>query len=399
MIKTLRRKFILISMLLVFVVMTVVLAAGLISNQLQFQRDYESALRLELAVDQHFKLRQYFPSTPPTGNQRLFSPRLTFTAIKWGEEGWELRTPWVEVDEHTLQTISSKAMAEQESMGFWSDLGLAYARGDGRIAFINLQNEQAQLNISQWTWTLTYLAALGVFFLLSILLSRWTLRPVERAWQQQQRFVSDASHELRTPLTVILANLDILESEQGNNLWLNAARTEGLMMKKLIENLLFLAHADESLQGIPKQALSLSDLASEMALAYEALAFEKKQILDINIQANLKVQGDKDLLRQLLGILLDNAVKYTPEGGRITVEVKMIREKPQLSIRNTPAYIEKDHLDHLFDRFYRQDSVRNKSEGGYGLGLSIAAEIARQHGANLKVQSNLEDGTCFIVGF
>lgn len=399
MIKTLRRKFILLSMLLVFVVMTVVLAAGLISNQLQFQRDYESGLRRELAIDQHFKLRQNFPAGQPTGGQIPFRPRLTFTAIQNEGGAWELRTPWVEVDADTLAHISQRALTQKEGTGFFSDLGLAYARAEGRIAFINLQNEQAQLHASQWTWALTYLAALGGFFVLAILLSRWTLRPVERAWQQQQRFVSDASHELKTPLTVILANLDILESDQGDSPWLKAARSEGLMMKKLIENLLFLAHADESRQGIPKQALSLSDLVSEMALAFEALAFEKRQTLDSHIKPGLQVQGDPDLLRQLLGILLDNAVKYTPEGGSIAVELKVSRDKPQLTIRNTPAYIEKEHLSHLFDRFYRQDSARSKAEGGYGLGLSIAAEIARQHGASLKVQSDPETGTSFVLGF
>ena len=172
-----------------------------------------------------------------------------------------------------------------------------------------------------------------------------------------------------------------------------------MMMKKLIENLLFLAHADESRQGITKQALSLSELASEMALAFEALAFEKAQTLTSDIQPDIRVQGDKNLLRQLMTILLDNAVKYTPQGGRIGVELKEHRERAELIIRNAPALVEKEHLAHLFDRFYRQDVSRNKSEGGYGLGLSIAAEIARQHGATLKVLSEPGEGTSFILGF
>lgn len=399
MIKTLRRKFILLSMLLVFVVMTVVLAAGLISNQLQFQRDYESGLRRELAMDQHFKLRQNFPAGQPTGGQIPFRPRLAFTAIQNEGGAWELRTPWVEVDADTLAHISQRALTQKEATGFLADLGLAYARAEGRIAFINLQNEQAQLHASQWTWALTYLAALGVFFVLAILLSRWTLRPVERAWQQQQRFVSDASHELKTPLTVILANLDILESDQGDSPWLKAARSEGLMMKKLIENLLFLAHADESRQNITREALSLSDLASETTLAFEAVAFEKSQTLESDIQPGIQVQGDKDLLRQLMTILLDNAVKHTPQGGRIDVALTQHRERAELIIKNAPAFVEKEDLAHLFDRFYRQDTSRNKSDGGYGLGLSIAAEIARQHGATLKAQSEQDEGTSFILGF
>ncbi|NLD52596.1 MAG: GHKL domain-containing protein [Clostridiales bacterium] len=244
---------------------------------------------------------------------------------------------------------------------------------------------------------MVYVGALGLFFLLAMLLSSHALRPAEIAWAQQQRFVSDASHELKTPLTVILANLDILESEQGGSQWLSAARAEGLIMKKLIENLLFLAHADETREIAEHDFVNLSNIVDEISLAFEAPAYEKGLTLNTDIAADQMMRGNADLLRQLLSILLDNAVKYTPEGGTIKVTLKKNMEKLALTVHNSGVHIPQEHLNHLFDRFYRMDPARSNAEGGHGLGLSIAAEIARQHGATLKAFSKPREGTGFCL--
>ncbi len=395
MLKILRRRFVLISMALVFLVMTSVLLAGIISNRLQFTRDYESALRREQAKDVKGQPHESFRTNLPVPGQPPQRPTLTFTAVR-SNGAWHLVTPWMQVDADTLDMLCQRAQDASASSGFWPDLGIAYARQEGRIAFVNLQSEQAQLRSSQWTWGLVYLGALALFFLLALLLSRSALRPVETAWAQQQRFVSDASHELKTPLTVILANLDILENERGGSQWLTAARTEGLMMKKLIENLLFLAHSDEARQPLRREKVSLSDIASETVLAMEALAYEKNLALHSDILPAQMIQGDADLLRRMLGILLDNAVKYTPAGGSIRVTLGKSRDKLALTVHNSKAYIPPEHLAHIFDRFYRMDAARSKGEGGYGLGLSIAAQIARRHGGVLRAYSQEGSGTRFV---
>ncbi len=397
MLKKLKRSFVLINMALVFAVMTAVLAAGLITNEIQFRNAYHLALQKELSLDLLALPRASFRTDLPGRDARERPAKLAFTAIRGRDGGWTLLTPWMQVDADTLTALCERAQGERSDRGFWADSGIAYAKERERIAFVNLQNEYSQLKDSRLAWILIYLGALSVFLLVTLLLSRWALRPVETSWAQQRRFVSDASHELKTPLTVILANLDILEEERGHSPWLAAARSEGLHMRKLIENLLFLAHSDEARQAVKRERVCLSDVVSETALAFEALAYENWLQLHADVAPGLYAQGDRDLLRQLAGILMDNAVKYTPDGGQIDVTLARGRDKLALSVRNTKAYIPPDKLERLFDRFYRLDEARSKTESGYGLGLSIAREIARRHGASLKATSSEETGTCFTL--
>lgn len=397
MLKALKRKFVFINMALVFAVLTAVLAAGLITGNLQFQNEYRFALQRELTLDTMTSPWSTFRTFIPRGNERERAARLAFVAHRGPDGSWAVVTPWMQVDTDTLAQLSDRALGESATSGFWPDNAVAYAKEVDRIAFINLENEYSQLKKSQLTWSLIYLGAMSVFTLVILLLSRWALRPVENSWIQQRRFVSDASHELKTPLTVILANLDILEGEHGNSRWLAAARTEGLHMKKLIENLLFLAHSDEARQTVKQEKVCFSDIVSETTLAFEALAYEKGLHLNSAITSGLFMQGDAGLLRQLAGILIDNALKYTPADGIIDVSLVRQRDKLIFNVKNSQTFIEPDKLDRLFDRFYRLDEAREKSEGGYGLGLSIAAEIARQHGAVLKAASSNEQGTCFFM--
>jgi two-component system sensor histidine kinase CiaH len=397
MLKTLKRKFILINMALVFAVMTAVLAAGLITNQVQFRTDYQLVLQRELSTDDALVSRDFFRMTLTRSDEWEHSTKLAFSAVHKGDGSWLVVPPWIQVDSDALASLCQRALDEHDPSGFWVDSGIAYARKDNRIAFVNLQNEYSQIESSRLAWILIYIGALGVFLLIILLFSRWALRPVEIAWTQQRRFVSDASHELKTPLTVILANLDILEEERGSSPWLTASRSEGLHMKKLIQHLLFLAHSDEAQQKAVNGRVPLSDIVSETALAFEALAFESGLKLNTSIAPGLYTQGDAELLRQLTGILLDNAVKYTPKGGEIDVSLSHQRDQLSLTVRNSNAYIAPDGLERLFDRFYRLDEARVKSEGGYGLGLSIASEIARRHRGTLKASSSKESGTSFTL--
>lgn len=397
MLKTLRRKFVLVSMALIALILTVVLLTGIFFTQMQFIQDYQAAIGLELSWDIRRQRRESFWTNLPPPGQRPQPSKITFTALQDSAGDWKLATPWMQMDQDMLLSLCQRAQAADSPDGFWPDLGIAYAKREGRIAFANLQNEYAQLKNSRLAWILVYVGALGLFFLLSLLLTNRALRPAQAAWVQQQRFISDASHELKTPLTVILANLDILENEQGGNQWLSAARAEGLIMKKLIENLLFLARADEMREPAEHEPVNLSDLADEVSLAFEAPAYEKGLTLDTGITPNLLIRGNADLLRQLLAILLDNAVKYTPKGGKIQVTLKKDADKLSLCVHNSGVYIPQEHLSHLFERFYRMDQARSKAEGGHGLGLAIAAEIARQHGAALKVFSQPDEGTSFTI--
>ena len=210
-----------------------------------------------------------------------------------------------------------------------------------------------------------FLLAGFLIFGLSFFLARMSLRPVEHAFSEQQRFVQDASHELKTPLTVILANLSILKSRPASS--------------------------------IQEEMLSLSQLTEAAALPFTALAFERGLTLETKLEAELYVKGDAQALTQLLAILIDNALKYAKSGSVVTVRLARQKKQTLLSVHNEGEVIPQDALPHLFDRFYRVDKSRARAQGGYDLGLSIAKTIAHAHGGDIRVESSAEHGTCFTT--
>lgn len=247
-----------------------------------------------------------------------------------------------------------------------------------------------------------FLLAGFLIFGLSFFLARMSLRPVEHAFSEQQRFVQDASHELKTPLTVILANLSILKSRpaatiQEEMLWIQNTETEARRMQELTERLLFLAKADSKRLSPKIERLSLSQLTEAAALPFTALAFERGLTLETKLEAELYVKGDARALTQLLAILIDNALKYARSGSVVTVRLARQKKQALLSVHNEGEVIPQDALPHLFDRFYRVDKSRARAQGGYGLGLSIAKTIAHAHGGDIRVESSAEHGTCFTT--
>ena len=247
-----------------------------------------------------------------------------------------------------------------------------------------------------------FLLAGFLIFGLSFFLARMSLRPVEHAFSEQQRFVQDASHELKTPLTVILANLSILKSHptatiREEALWIQNTETEARRMQELTERLLFLAKADAKTLPPRSEVLSLSTLVESTALPFTALAFERKLSLALDISPALSVRGDAQMLAQLLAILLDNALKYAAPGTEVTVRLCRQKKHALLSVHNNGELIPADALPRLFDRFFRVDKSRARAAGGYGLGLSIAKTIANAHGGDIRAASTAEHGTSFTV--
>ena len=243
---------------------------------------------------------------------------------------------------------------------------------------------------------------LTAFFLISLFLARQTLRPVEEAWAQQRRFVADASHELKTPITVILANLGVLlahpdEPIRANRQWLDNSREEAVRMKGLVEDMLFLARSDADQTPMVTERVNLSDLLWSSLLSFEPVAFEQGVEMHSTVEPEIFVQGAASQLQQLFAILLDNAVKYAGEHGKVWVNLRQKEGKTVLTVRNTGDPIPAGSLAHVFDRFYRVDEARTRERGGYGLGLAIAQRIAEGHGGRITAESTRESGTVFCV--
>ena len=178
--------------------------------------------------------------------------------------------------------------------------------------------------------------------------------------------------------------------------WLSYTREEAQRMKGLVEDLLFLAKSDAQRESRARLPVDLSGLVTGCLLPFEPVAFEAGVALESRLSPGLTVTGDEGQLRRLVLILLDNAVKYTPEGGAVTVALVRVQERARLTVHNTGEAIPPEHLEHLFERFYRSDSARTRQAGGYGLGLAIAKSIAEGHRGKISVSSGAE-GTTFTV--
>ena len=251
--------------------------------------------------------------------------------------------------------------------------------------------------------------ALGILVLLGISwkLADWALAPVQRAWDQQRRFVSDASHELKTPLAVILANTQILQRDKAlpadTRRWVDSTAEEAGHMKTLVNDLLQLARADESVAGtadiLKRTDVDLSEIVSSAALEFDAVAFERGTSVEDSVAEGVHVQGDADWLRRMVRILIDNAVKYAAVGTTVKVTLEQRSKGCRLTVNNQGPTIPAEDLPHVFERFYRSDKARTRDggTGGFGLGLAIAKSTVDAHGGSIQCTSDEKSGTTFTV--
>ncbi len=322
------------------------------------------------------------------------------------------------IDETTAETLISKVFASsgrwvpkddgsRQLYGYDKQYSLRYLACQGKdgfryIVFTDVSYEHDNARSFILIALGIFIGAVLLFLVLSHFLAIWALTPAEKAWEQQNRFVADASHELKTPLTVILANLDILSSHKDSTIreqqqWIRNTREEAERMRDLIQDLLFLAKSDANALPVLTGEIDLTECAEDRALNFEALAFENNVTLDTEITKDLKVNGSEGQLKQLLTILLDNAVKYAGPKGHVVIKVFRKQDKAVISVNNTGDPIPAEDIPHIFERFYRADKSRARADGGYGLGLSIAENIVKQHSGNITCTSSREEGTTFRV--
>ena len=238
------------------------------------------------------------------------------------------------------------------------------------------------------------------FLLISILLARWVVRPTERAWNQQQQFVADASHELKTPLAVMMANNSILLSHAGETVesqrrWVESNQLEARQMLDLVNDMLFLARPENAERQQVRDTVDFSALVERNILQFEAVCFERGVELAEEVAPGINVLGDENRLQRLASTLLDNACKYAD--AHVSVKLSQSGGQVRLAVTNDGAIIPPEDLAHVFDRFYRVDKARVRSEGGVGLGLAIAQEVAHQHGGAITVASSEAEGTTFTA--
>ncbi len=404
MIRTLRIKFVLINMILVFLVLAAVFGALCVTSYRQVVRDNEMTLRMAAS-----RAKDVEPPKMEVGKEppESFVGAPVFVAqFDAGGNFMYVRTENMYIEQDEAAAIAQAARTDGKESGVLPEYNLRYVvvnkYGRDSIAFMDRHSERTALRNVVLISLASFAGALLAFFLISLYLSKWALRPVERALLQQRRFVADASHELKTPLTVILANIGILQKNgeatvNAQRQWIESTRAEAERMKRLVEDLVFLAKSDEAKTPAPFAAVQFGDLVYSVCLAFESLAYEKGIRLDTSgIEPDVVLTGDAAQLRQLVAVLVDNAVKYAVQDSAVTVTLTKKQSRICLAVHNVGSPIPPNALAHLFDRFYRADWAR--AEGGYGLGLAIAKTIADLHHGRLWAE-NCDDGVTFRAEF
>ena len=234
--------------------------------------------------------------------------------------------------------------------------------------------------------------AMAALFALSVFLANRIVEPLEENDRRQKRFVSDAGHELKTPIAVISANSELLRRETGDSEWLDNIDYENERMSDLVGQLLVLSKAQNG--DLPKETVDFSKLTDGEVLPFESLAFEKGKRINSDIMPEIYIDGNQNQLRQLVSILLDNALSHGT-GEQIDVSLGRERHNAVLTVSNQAEEIKAEQLSHLFERFYRADEARNESGSHYGLGLSIAKAVTEAHGGDIR--ADYKDGRAIFT--
>ncbi|OWR31935.1 two-component sensor histidine kinase [Saccharibacillus sp. O23] len=286
----------------------------------------------------------------------------------------------------------------------WTFMRMPSDNDTTMYVFIDTTSRQEILKTLIYTFAAVGVAMLIVLFFFSRFFANRSIRPVREAFDKQKQFIADASHELKTPLAVINTNADVLlangdESIRSQEKWLRYIKSETERMAKLTGDLLYLTEMDDSRPGMVQARFDLSDAVENVMLTMEAVVFEKDLSLDYEIEPGLSLVGSREQIVQVTMILLDNAIKYANPRGRIDVSLKREHGEIRLAVSNTGEGIAAEHLPRVFDRFYRTDKSRTRSQGGHGLGLAIAKSIVEQHKGRISVKSTVGEQTTFSVHF
>ncbi|MCD8096570.1 MAG: HAMP domain-containing histidine kinase [Lachnospiraceae bacterium] len=295
----------------------------------------------------------------------------------------------------TLYFLIETVLESTEQTGLLKDYELRYYRADVTgmeyIVFADVSSEISTVNALVRNCVIIGIFAFFIFLGVSVLLARWAVRPVDKAWQEQEQFVSDASHELKTPLTVIMTNAELLKDpaygEEEKLRFTDSVLAEAKEMRALVENLLELARAGNGTIRDSFCAFDFSALVSDALLPFEPLFFERGLALQEEIEEGIMVNGSASHLKEVVDILLDNACKYASDGSEVIVSLhRQHHGNCILQVTSSGEPISGADLENIFKRFYRTDSARSAS-GSYGLGLAIARSIVQEHGGKIWAQS------------
>lgn len=403
MIKKLRMKFIAVAIVSVFAVLAVIMSTINILNYQQVVYDSDQILTLLAENNGTFPKKQdagypkgKFPkdiSPESPYESRYFSVYMNYNGMAVSVDTGKIAA----VDTQTAIEYAQKLFRSRKSKGFVSNYRYTKKYTDDCVIIIFLDCTK---NLSTFRSFLFYSVIVSFVGLLAVAglviwLSDKIVQPVQESYEKQKCFITDAGHEIKTPLTIIDADASILEMECGQNEWLDDIRTQTRRLTDLTKDLIYLSRMEEEDNRLQMIDFPLSDVLTETAQSFQSIAKLQDKSFEVNVEPMINFCGDEKAVRQLISILLDNALKYSEENGNISLTAQKKGRGAVISVYNTAVQVSQENLSRLFDRFYRADKSRNSQNGGYGIGLSIAKAITEAHKG--KITASSKDGKSLLI--
>ena len=414
MIKKLRYRFIGIAMLS----MTLVLASIIATiNVVNYVRTTESIdLRMEMINERgdHIPQKEDFTPRPGTGGSgglmegEEYKDQFRLDKKLNAEAAFDTRyfTVTVDADGEIVETNTTsiaavddeaaveyvKAVMEKGSKEGYTSLYKyeMFPKNNGTVQYVFLDCERELSAVQQDLIASILISLLGLLLvlLLVVILSRRIMQPVAESYEKQKRFITDASHEIKTPLTIIDANTEVLEMVHGEDEWTKSTRKQIKRLTALTEKLVFLSRMDEENSSYMEMLdFNLSEAVLDTAEPFYSIAQAKGKELTLQVKDNITYHGDEGTIRQMVSILLDNAMKYSDENGKISLTLSTAGKSIYLSVWNTTEPMKPGRYDILFERFYRAEASHNSKTGGFGIGLSVVQAIVQAHKGKITAKS------------
>lgn len=309
--------------------------------------------------------------------------------------------------EGEVEDIVSEIARQKKDFGTLKEYHIIYykekANNEYKMAVTDVSYIGSHMVKMMIILALAFLLSMGLVFFISLKLSALAAKPMEKAIERERKFVADISHDLKTPITVILANNSILKSNPNaqiaeNRQWLDSTDNAAKEMMNLIGEMLTMSSLESVEKNVVREAVNLSSVVERYILQFESVVYERGITIEEEIKDQVTVYATEEYTKRICSSLIENALKYEPDHGKIKIKVDTARKKAIFSVQNFGSVISEEDLPHIFDRFYRGDKTRNLYSG-HGLGLPIIRQMTKLIHADIEATSDIQNGTVFTVIF